>query len=104
MKFKYTMAVLATTLSLLMMGPLYATSPQKSTIILINGDDALAPLVCAGDLTCELRNADVGFIYRHGSDAVTVFVANDIETVCEVGKAVGKDLTVLLLNDSHTCL
>ena len=103
MNYKSLLLMAVTTLSLLMMGPVYATSPQKSTIILINGDDVNKPVECAGDFPCLLREAGVDFIYRRGSESVTVFYQKDVDTVCDVGRKAGKALTVFLLNDSHTC-
>ena len=103
MKSISKMLLLATTLSLLMMAPLYATSPQKSTIITINGDDVDHPVDCKGEFTCLLREAGVDFIYRHGGDAVTVFKVEDFDTVCDIASATGKVLSVSTLHEDHTC-
>jgi len=102
LKYAVTSLVILT-LSLISMGPLYATSPQKSTIITINGDDVNHPIDCKGDFPCLLRTSGADIIYRHGSDVVTTFKEEDVEIICEVGRKAGKSLTVLRLNDSHTC-
>jgi len=100
MKFFYIMLC---TFSLLLMGPVYATSPLKSTIITINGDDVGKPRVCVQDLACELRNAGISFILRHNSLRVTVFNGEDVTAACEAGWKAEKNVIVVTMGADHVC-
>ncbi len=103
MLFKYIISLIMFSLLLINVGTSYAISPQKSTIITINGEDVNKPLVCSGDLACELRNAEINFILRNDSNRVTVFNREDVTAACEAGWRAGVDVVVVTLNANHTC-
>lgn len=103
MKYNNIVRIALLTLSLLTMGSVYATSPQKSTIITLTGHDVGKPEVCAQNLPCLLRSAGIDFIYQHGSDRVTVFDMGNIHAACAAGWEAGKDLTIVKMNETHTC-
>ena len=103
MFIKYLIGLVAFSLILVSMGPLYATSPQKSTIITINGDSINAPRVCDADITCELRNTGISFIKRVDSLRVTVFKGEDTSVACEAGFKAGVNLIILSMGDDFRC-
>lgn len=101
---KYSiMGLVLMTLSLIYMGPLYATMTPKSTIITINGDDIGTPLVCVQDLACELRNEGISFILRHDSVRITVFNGEDVQRACEAGYRAGVNATIVTMGADHFC-
>ena len=88
------------------MGPLYATSPQKSTIITLTNESISIPRICAGDLGCELRNANVDFILRHGQVGkvkVVLFDLQHVKDACHAGDHAEREVVILLNGMEYAC-
>ena len=103
MKLSTMMCTLLCTLSLLTMGPVYATSPQKSTIVLINGDDVSPPYDCKGDMLCLLAEDGIDYAYEHGAGRLMLLDPDQVDAACEILLSTGGKINVLTLAGEVTC-